>query len=105
MTKEERDKREAEKKARLAQTPDLGGVTLPFSRGTLLKTFWAFVAAYPAWILWNARADLTFETVFAGSVLFVTSVLPSWFWATGRVQGLPIYPVLALSFLRRGSGW
>ena len=99
MTREERDKREAEKKARMEEGPDVGEVTLPFSRGALLRTFWAFVAVYPAWILWNARADLTFETVFSGSVLFFASVLPSWFWATGRVQGLPIYPVFGLSFL------
>ena len=99
MTKEERDKREAEKKARMEGSPDLGGVTLPFSRSTLLKAFWIFATVFPAWTLWNARADLSFETVFAGSVLFVASLMPAWFWATGRVQGLPIYPIFAISFI------
>jgi len=99
VTREERDKREAEKKARMGGAPDLGGVTLPFSRSTLLKAFWVFVLVFPAWTLWNARADLSFETVFAGSVLFVASLVPSWFWATGRVQGLPIYPIFAISFI------
>ena len=43
MTKEERDKREAEKRARMEGSPDMGGVTLPFSRSALLKFYWAFV--------------------------------------------------------------
>ena len=99
MTKEERDKREAEKRARMEGSPDIGGVTLPFSRSTLLKAFWGFVLIFPAWTLWNARADITFETTLAGSVLFVACLLPSWLWATGRIQGLPIFPVFGLTFL------
>ncbi len=99
MTKEKRDKREAEKKARMEGSPDIGGVTLPFSRSTLLRAFWVFALVFPAWTLWNARADLSFETVIAGSVLFVVSLMPAWFWATGRVQGLPIYPIFAISFI------
>jgi hypothetical protein len=99
MTREERDRREAEKKARMEGSPDIGGVMLPFSRSTLLKTFWAFAVVFPAWTLWNARADLTFETVFAGAVLFLATLLPGWFWCTGRVQGLPIYPIFAISFI------
>lgn len=99
MTKEERDKREAEKRARMEGSPDLGGVTLPFSRSTLLRIFWGFVLLFPAWTLWNARQNLTFETVFAGSILFVACVLPAWFWCTGRVMGLPIYPIFSLNVL------
>jgi hypothetical protein len=99
MTREERDRREAEKKARMEGSPDIGGVTLPFSRSTLLKTFWAFALAFPVWTLLNARAELSFETVFAGAVLFLATLLPGWFWCTGRVQGLPIYPIFAISFI------
>ena len=99
MTREERDRREAEKKARMEGSPDMGGVTLPFSRSTLLKAFWGFAVVFPAWTLWNARADLTFETTFAGAVLFLATLLPGWFWCTGRVQGLPIYPIFAISFI------
>jgi len=99
MTKEERDRREAEKRARMEGSPDLGGVTLPFSRATLLTVLWGFVLLFPAWTLWNARENLTFETVFAGSVLFVACVLPSWYWCTGRVMGLPIYPIFGMSFI------
>jgi hypothetical protein len=99
MTREERDKREAEKRARMEGSPDIGGVTLPFSRSTLLKAFWAFAVVFPAWTLWNARAELTFETVFAGSVLYCVALFPSWMWTTGRVQGLPIFPIFALNFL------
>ncbi len=99
MTKEERDKREAEKRARMEGSPDLGGVTLPFSRSTLLKFFWAFATIFPAWTLWNARQDLAFETTFAGTVLYVACLLPSWFWVTGRIQGLPIFPIFGLIFL------
>ena len=97
MTKEERDKREAEKRARMEGSPDLGGVTLPFSRSTLLRLYWVFVLLFPAWTLWNARQDLTFETTFAGTVLFVACVLPAWFWCTGRVMGLPIFPIFAFA--------
>lgn len=99
MTKEERDRREAEKRARMEGSPDLGGVTLPFSRSTLLKFFWAFATLFPAWTLWNARQDMTFEATFAGTVLYVACLLPSWLWATGRIQGLPIFPIFALTFL------
>ena len=99
MTKEERDQREAEKQARMEGSPDIGGVTLPFSRSTLLKAFWGFALLFPAWTLWNARSDLTFETVLAGSVLYCVALFPSWMWTTGRVQGLPIFPIFALNFL------
>ena len=99
MTKEERDKKEAEKRARMEGSPDIGGVTLPFSRKALLGFFWVFTAVFPAWTLWNARGDISFEGVFAGSVLFVACLLPSWFWATGRIQGLPIFPIFGLTFL------
>ena len=99
MTREERDKREAEKRARMEGSPDIGGVTLPFSRATLLRFFWGFALIFPAWTMWNARGNLTFETVFAGSVLYVACLLPSWFWATGRIQGLPIFPIFGLTFL------
>jgi len=99
MTREERDKREAEKKARLEGSPDIGGVTLPFSRASLLKAFWGFALFFPAWTLWNSRTDLSFETVFAGSVLYVVCLFPSWMWTMGRVQGLPIFPIFALNFL------
>ena len=99
MTREERDKREAEKRARMEGSPDIGGVTLPFSRSTLLKAFWLFSLIFPAWTLWNARADITFETTFVGSVLFVACLLPNWLWVTGRVQGLPIFPIFSLTFL------
>ncbi|MFM8653103.1 MAG: hypothetical protein ACKODZ_00005, partial [Verrucomicrobiota bacterium] len=58
-----------------------------------------FATVFPAWTLWNARADLSFETVFAGSFLFIASLVPGWFWATWRVQGLPIYPIFAISFI------
>ena len=99
MTKEERDKREAEKRARMEGSPDIGGVTLPFSRNTLLKVFWVFAAAYPIYTLWSARQDLSFELFFSGMVLYLACLLPAWFWCTGRIQGLPIYPIFAISFL------
>jgi hypothetical protein len=99
MTKEERDKKVAERRARMEGSPDIGGVTLPFSRATLLRFFWGFALIFPAWTMWNARGNLTFETVFAGSVLYVACLLPSWFWATGRIQGLPIFPIFGLGFL------
>ena len=37
MTREERDKKVAERRARMEGSPDIGGVALPFSRTTLLK--------------------------------------------------------------------
>jgi hypothetical protein len=99
VTKEERDKREAEKRARMEGSPDIGGVTLPFSRNTLLKVFWAFAIFYPIYTLWSARQDLSFELFFSGMVLYLACLLPAWFWCTGRIQGLPIYPIFAISFL------
>ena len=36
---------------------------------------------------------------FFKSVQFVACVLPSWYWCTGRVMGLPIYPIFGMSFI------
>ena len=99
MTKEERDKKVAERKARMEGSPDIGGVTLPFSRAALLRIFWVFALVYPPYILWSARLDLSFELFLSGLVLYGACLLPSWFWCTGRIQGLPIYPIFAISFL------
>jgi hypothetical protein len=99
VTKEERDRREAERKAKIAGAPDLGGVALPFSRSSLLRVFWVLALIFPAWTIWNARTDLNFETVFVGSVLYFICLVPSWFWVTARIQGLPIFPLFGLSFL------
>jgi hypothetical protein len=99
VTKEERDKREAERKARMEGSPDIGGVTLPFSRAALLRIFWVFALVYPPYILWSARLDLSFETFLSGMVLYVACLAPAWFWCTGRIQGLPVFPIFAVSFL------
>jgi len=99
VTREERDKKEAEKKARMEGSPDIGGVTLPFSRNTLLKVFWVFVVVYPIHTLWSARQDISFEIFLSGFVLYTACLLPAWFWCTGRIQGLPVFPIFAISFL------
>lgn len=80
-------------------SPDIGGVTLPFSRNTLLRIFWIFAIFYPIQTLWSARLDISFEIFLSGMVLYVTCLVPAWFWCTGRIQGLPIFPIFAISFL------
>jgi len=99
VTKEQRDKQEAGKKARMDGEPDLGGVTLPFSRAALLKIFWGFALLFPSWTIWNARQGLDIESVLVGTALFTACLLPCWFWVTGRIGGLPIFPIFGLTIL------
>ena len=99
MTKEERDRREAEKRARLSAAPDLGGVSLPVSRGNLLRAFWSMAVLLGVWLLIGARADLNGENTLVACALFVLCLAPAWLWASGHVAGLPIFPVFALTFI------
>lgn len=98
MKKEERDKRDLEKEARLGAAPDLGGISLPVSRLNLLKAFWFMTMLLGGWLLAGAR-ELSGESVLVAGLLFVVCLVPAWLWASGRVTGLPIFPVFALSFL------
>ena len=99
MTKEERDKREVEKKIRLAGSPDLGGISLPLSRGGLLRAFWILAIGFVGALFWDSQGKVNGETFLVTSCLLILCFLPSWFWASGRVTGLPIFPIFTLGFL------
>lgn len=99
MTKEEKILKEAEKKARLGMVPDLGGISLPVSRGSLLRAFWLFAVGFVGWLFWESRGHVDGETFLVTAVLATLCLLPSWMWATGKVSGLPIFPIFALGFL------
>lgn len=99
MTKEEKIRQEEEKKARLSRAPDLGGISLPVSRGNLLKAFWSMAVLLGGWLYAGARQDLGGESVLVAGLLFIFCLAPSLLWASGRVTGLPIFPVFALSFI------
>ena len=99
MTKAERDQKNLEKKRKMAQVLDMGGISLPISRGGLLKGFWLFAAGFLGWLFWESRGQINGETVLVTMALSLTCFLPAWLWCTGRVSGLPIFPVFGLSFL------
>jgi len=64
----------------------------------LLGTFWIIVGTLGAWCL----AGLVFRPEsFAGAALLIagSALLPAYLWCTGRVQGLPVFPLFSSAFL------
>lgn len=99
MTKLEIIRPNEEKKAQLAAGPEMGGIALPVSRNNLLKAFWILAVFLGGSILAGRRSGLAGEGIFVGGVLYVLCLTPAWLWASGRVSGLPVFPVFALSFI------
>ena len=98
MTKGERDKREAEKKARLEQKGSIGGVELPLNRGQLQIVFWALSGMFFFRQIFVPKVG-TFDLWFFGMLLSAVCLVPMWLWVSGRVHGLPLWPLYCLSLI------
>ncbi len=98
MTKEERDKREAQKKARLEQKGSIGGVELPLNRGQLQIVFWLLSGMFFFRQIFVPKVG-TFDLWFFGMLLSTACLVPMWLWVSGRVHGLPLWPLYCLSLI------
>jgi hypothetical protein len=64
----------------------------------IVPLFWTLVALlgmYTLYTAWDRPRVFTFCAVALG----VAALWPAWLWCTGRVTGLPIYPLYAATFL------
>jgi len=98
VTREERDKRKAEKKARLEQKGSIGGVELPLNRGQLQIVFWALSGTFFFRQIFAPKVG-TFDLWFFGMLLSAVCLVPMWLWVSGRVHGLPLWPMYCLSLI------
>lgn len=98
MTKEERDKREAEKKAHLEGSPGVGEFALPINRKKLRLTFIVLAGGYFLQQLFLPHTN-DFLLWFYGIALTVVCLLPAWLWLEDKIHGLPLWPVYCLNFI------
>lgn len=64
----------------------------------LLWLYWVLVAAVVVEVL-VAGQDLPAQTAGAAAMIAGASLLPAYLWCAGRVGGLPVFPVFAVTFL------
>ena len=62
----------------------------------LLSSFWLF--ALTLLVLTFAFAD-SMQRALASCLISATALMPAYLWSSGRAKGLPIFPLLAISFL------
>jgi hypothetical protein len=70
-------------------------IRAPESLNTL---FWAGVAALAAYECAGTNPTSA-ELVIAGNGLIVLALVPMWLWCSGRVGGLPILPLLGMTYV------
>src|SRR5690349_8026898 len=71
--------------------------TSPVSR-TLLRTFWLGALLLAGYALFQAGRVPPLH-VLMGVGLAALALLPTYLWCSGRVGGLPVFPVLAGMYL------
>jgi hypothetical protein len=98
MKREERDRREAEKKARLAAKGSIAEVDLPLNRDQLAWVFWALAGLFFFRQVFVPKVG-TFDLWFFGMVLSAVCLVPMWLWVSGRVHGLPLWPIYCLGII------
>jgi hypothetical protein len=79
--------------------PSLAAPAVVRKRQTFLhKAFWGGVAAFVLSVALTCHPQ-SVESACGAAIIMVASLLPSWMWLTGKVQGLPLFPVFAATFL------
>jgi hypothetical protein len=68
-----------------------------FSR-YLLWAFWLGTTLLVGYALYHAISTGPLKTLL-GAVLALFALLPAYLWCAGKVRGLPLFPVLALTYL------
>jgi hypothetical protein len=67
-------------------------------RKLLTKAFWIVVAVVIAIALIGIRTS-SFENILGAVLIGIFALLPSYLWCSGKVSGMPILPVFALTHL------
>ncbi len=62
----------------------------------LRRAFWVAVIALAITITATAHPQYA-ESAIGCALILATSLLPSWMWITGKVKGLPLFPIYALT--------
>ncbi|MBA2743753.1 MAG: hypothetical protein H0U43_05510, partial [Chthoniobacterales bacterium] len=76
----------------------------PLSTGTatpqtaLRRAFWVVVGALAISVALTASPQYP-ESGIGCALIMAASLLPSWMWITGKVKGLPLFPIYALTHL------
>jgi hypothetical protein len=67
-------------------------------RRALRRGFWVGVILMVAVIVVTAHPQYP-ESILGAVLVIVASLLPSWIWLSGRVEGLPLFPIFAATHL------
>src|SRR5271168_5147899 len=73
------------------------GLTRPQTH-RLLRYYWSVVAALICFALLSAR-ELSAQNAFLAFAIGFFALLPIYLWCAGYAPGLPIFPMLALTYL------
>jgi len=76
----------------------MGGVALPLNRKQLLTVFWAGTGLFYFRQIFVPKTD-NLDLWLYGMVLTGVCLAPLWMWVTGRMHGLPLWPLFSLSFI------
>jgi hypothetical protein len=68
----------------------------PKQQALLLKTFWTVAIALFCFIM-TQKADII--DIFCAIAISIFALIPSYLWCKNTAKGLPMYPLLALSFI------
>ena len=76
----------------------VGGVELPLNRGQLQIVFWLLSGIFFFRQVFVPKIG-TFDLWFFGMVLSAVCLVPMWLWVSGRVHGLPLWPLYCLNLI------
>jgi len=76
----------------------MGGVALPLNRKQLLLVFWAWTGLFYFRQIFVPKTD-SLDLWLYGMILTAVCLTPLWMWVTGRIHGLPLWPLFSLSFI------
>src|SRR5947209_20290509 len=64
----------------------------------LLRAFWLGVAGLSVFAALTSR-PAWFESDLGGILIAIAALMPAYLWCSGKVRGVPIFPVYALTYL------
>lgn len=68
--------------------------------GRLLAGFWVGAFVVAAYLIYlSLEFDASLVRVLGAASVATTALLPTYLWCAGRVPGVPLYPLFALTFL------
>ena len=76
----------------------IGGIGLPLNRKQLQVVFWAGTSLFYFRQIFVPKTE-SFDLWIYGMILSAVCLAPLWMWVTGRMHGLPLWPLFSLSFI------